>query len=515
VEAAPRMNQKPTLLVTGASGFIGRHVVAALQQRYFIHALARRSAREARAPESEHIRWHQVDIGDPAALAKTFAAIADSGGADYVLHLAAYYDFSGDDTPEYERTNVEGLRNVLDLCRALKPRRFVFASSLAASEFPAAGTVLTERSPLDGHHPYARSKKKGEDLCAGYREHFPTVVVRLGAIYSDWCEFTPVFIFLGTWLSGSWRARILGGKGASALPYLHVRDSVTFFARVLEQDEALGNGEVLIAAPEDATSHRQLFDAAHDAHAGNRVEPILMPKPFARVGMHGTNLVGRLLGERPFERPWMADYLDLAMRVDTSTTRQRLGWSPNPRFSILRRMPFLIENLKTDPIEWNRRNLAAMKAVHVANHLRIFQLIEEHEDELVRASVEHCLSPERHASFPTYHELSREDLTWAAQHTYLHLKNAVRTREKALFKTYCDDIARRRFAQGFSADEVVQIIQLKHDSCVRVLLNDPRVRGLEDALHETVDMTFRLGIDQVQDTFDELMGNLVPAEPPG
>ena len=133
----------------------------------------------------------------------------------------------------------------------------------------------------------------------------------------------------------------------------------------------------------------------------------------------------------------------------------------------------------------------------------------------MQASVEHCLAPERRASFPTYHELSREDLTWAAQQTYLHLKNAVRTREKALFKTYCDDIARRRFAQGFSADEVVQIIQLKHDSCVRVLLNDPRVRGLEDALHETVDMTFRLGIDQVQDTFDELMGDLVPAEPPG
>lgn len=505
----------PTLLVTGASGFIGRHVVAALQGRYFIHALARRSPREARAPESDDVLWHQVDVGDAPALEKTFKAIKADGGVDYVLHLAAFYDFEGQDHPEYTRTNVDGLRNVLELCRDLGPKRFVFASSLAASDFPEAGTTLDERSVCDGTHPYAHSKRLGEAMLEEYRAHFPSTIVRLGAIFSDWCEFTPIFVFLGTWLSQSWRARILGGRGAAALPYLHVRDCVRFFARLLEREALLGPSEVLIAAPDEATSHRQLFDAATLAFFGRRVEPHLMPRLLAKLGMQANDLFGRLIGDRPFERPWMADYIDRAMPVDASHTRERLDWAPTPRLSIVRRMPFLVENLKTDPIEWSRRNLAQMRNVHVAHHLRIFQLIEAHEEELVRTSVEHCVAPAGGRSFPAYRELAHDELTWCAQQTYMQLKNSVRTREKAVFKTYCAEIAQRRFKQGFDAEEVVRIIQLKHDTTLQLLLNDPACKGLEDAVHQHVTMTFRLGVDQVLDTFDELTGRFVPAEPPG
>ena len=64
----------------------------------------------------------------------------------YVIHLAAYYDFTGLEHPEYMRTNVTGLRNVLDLSAGLSLRRFIFASSLAACEFPPDGRALTESS---------------------------------------------------------------------------------------------------------------------------------------------------------------------------------------------------------------------------------------------------------------------------------------------------------------------------------------------------------------------------------
>ena len=50
------------------------------------------------------------------------------------------------------------------------------ASSLAASAFPAPGTVLSERSPVDGEHPYARSKAAGEAM-AQLQGEFPHSVV--------------------------------------------------------------------------------------------------------------------------------------------------------------------------------------------------------------------------------------------------------------------------------------------------------------------------------------------------
>lgn len=504
----------PRLLVTGASGFIGRYVLAALQRTYRIHALARRSPSEARAPEGPNITWHQVDLGDSGPLETVFQRIAADGPIDYVLHLAAYYDFAGRDDPEYQRTNVDGLRAVLEHCTKLNPQLFVFASSLAACSFPAPGMVLTERSPVDGKHPYARSKRAGEALLAEYAPKLKSVSVRLGAVYSDWCEFMPLYMLLRTWLTPTWRSHLLAGKGTAALPYVHVRDVASFFARVLERAGHLGNGEVLIASPDHAASHRQLYEAAFDAVSGHHPEPVLMPRLLVRPGLHALGLLGALVGDPIFEQPWMADYVDLAMPVDASLTRQRLSWEPNPRFAVLRRMPFLVENLQTHPQEWNRRNLAAIKSVQVPNHLRIFQLIEDYEPELVRASVEACRAPENRSRFPHYHLLDEEELRVSAQQTYAQLKNAVRTREKALFLAHCERVAQRRFGLGFGVDEVVDINEVKRDACLRVLLSDDRARGLEGPLIEAITGTFRVGIDQIYDSFDELSGRFVPLEPP-
>jgi nucleoside-diphosphate-sugar epimerase len=502
------------LLIVGATGFVGRHLIATLSQRTRIHALARRSPHEVGIPEHPNVTWYQADIADPQSLATAFAAITAAGGADYVIHLAAHYDFSGEDNPEYRRTNVVGLESVLQACVALAPRRFVFASSLAACDFPAPGTVLTERSVADGRHPYARSKRQGEELIAKYRTQLRSVIVRLGAVFSDWCEFLPVFMLFNTWLTPSWKARVLGGNGSAALPYIHVRDCVSFIKRLIDRDGLLGAGEVLIAGTEDSVSQRQLFDAACHAYFGHRVEPRLMPKIFARLGIHVLDVIGHILGERPFERPWMADYIDRAMRVDMSYTRQRLGWAPNPRFGLLRRMPFIIENLKTNPIEWNRKNLAKVKAPPLAHHLQIFKIIDDHEEELVQLSVDRCLDPELRARYPLYSGLPREDLVWAARQSFLHLKSAVRTREKAIFQTYCAECAVRRFQQGFSAEEVVAVFELKLDLALSVLLNDPSSRGLDAAIHDTVNMTFRIGIDQVLDTFEEAGAQVEPSELP-
>ena len=79
---------------------------------------------------------HQVDIGDPYTLETVFDEIKAGGGADVVIHLAAHYDFSGEDHPEYWRTNVDGLRSILDHCRELRPKLFLFSSSVAACAFP-------------------------------------------------------------------------------------------------------------------------------------------------------------------------------------------------------------------------------------------------------------------------------------------------------------------------------------------------------------------------------------------
>jgi len=494
----------PRLLVTGASGFVGRHLLDALKRDYRIVGLARRSQARSGAPVHPNITWHQADIGDREAIEPIFQGIRGDGGAEILVHLAAHYDFTGEEHPEYERTNVHGLRNVLELSRGLGLRRFVFSSSTAACRFPAEGQALSEGSPPDGDHVYARTKARGERMLAEYRDAFPATIVRFAALYSDWCEYPPLYMFLETWLSSAWNARLLGGRGQSAIPYLHVDDLVLFFLALLARLDDIPPGQVLQASPDGAVSHQQLFDEATLVHFGNRRRARHVPRRLCGPGMWALDLVGRAIGKRPFERPWMARYVDRAMTIDASRTRERLGWQPRPRLEVLRRLPFLLENRRTDPIEWSRANRAAMKQVHLETNLRIYALLRKHAHEIAAEFTGLLTGAEGRERFPSYQQVSEQDHSW--NHTLIlrHLMNAVRTRERSILVAYCRDLAEHRYRQGFQAREVCEALREMNRIVYKVLLRDPEAAGIKPDLHEHVTMTLTWGCDEAQQVFEHL-----------
>jgi nucleoside-diphosphate-sugar epimerase len=503
----------PRLIVTGASGFIGRRVLQGLKEEYRIVGMARRSQLRCGAPFHENITWFQVDIGDPESVATAFRFVRDSGGADYVLHLAAHYDFTGDDHPEYRRTNVDGLRNVLEEARSLDLKRFIFASSVAACQFPKAGEKLTEDSPPDGEHIYAVTKRLGEEMLAEY-DDLPSCIVRFAAMFSDWCEYAPMYIFMQTWLSRAWNSRILGGRGESAIPYLHIREIPLFFRRLLDRLDAIDQREVTICSPNSTVNHRQLFKLANQNFRGRPVHPICMPSMLARVGVLGRDLLGRLLGNRPFERPWMVKYIDWDLAVDASRTHAKLDWRPRARLLVERRVPFMVENLKTDPAEWHRRNQAALKDVRLRTNLRIHRLLEKHHDEIRQHFVDAILGEGGQRSFPSYQSVPREIMEWRYTVVLRHLLNAVRTSEKGVFTAYCRDLAAKRFDEGFGALEVCHALELLNDTCLGVLASDEEAQGLEAALREYLTMTVQFGCDQVFEIYEELGGEEIVVDSP-
>jgi nucleoside-diphosphate-sugar epimerase len=494
----------PRLIVTGASGFIGRHLLAELKERYRIFGIGRRSQHEAGAPIHPNISWHQVDIGDLDSLTAVFDGIRSSGGAELILHLAAHYDFTGDEHPEYWRTNVDGLRNVLELSKGLGLRRFIFASSVAASRFPPDGKTLNEASVPDGEHIYARTKRIGEAMLTEYREHFPTAIVRFAALFSDWCEYPPLFMFLSTWLSRAWNARVLGGRGLSAIPYLHVNDAVAFLAKVLDKIDILRTEEVVVASPDGAISHRQLYDASTVIHFGRERRPFGMPRLLCGPGMLARVLLGRLLGDVPFERPWMASYIDLVMAIDASHTRQRLGWQPRPRLELLRRLPFLLANMRLDPPEWSRLNRAAMKHVQLRPNLLIHSLLGAHDGAIRKEFMEFLTAPDPLGLRVSYQRTPRGELDWSQRLILRNLRASVLTREKAVFTGYCRDLAERRWALGFKREEVVFAVVRLSEICTRLLSEDPAAAPVRAHLDDYISSTIQFGIDQIEDVYDRL-----------
>jgi len=299
---------------------------------------------------------------------------------------------------------------------------------------------------------------------------------------------------------------MLGGRGRSAIPYLHVRCAVSFLTRLLEVHRSLSPGEVLIASTDGAVSHRELFEAATLSFHGHRGVPLLVPRPIARLGLRAMLMAGSIAGARPFERRWMGRYIDLQLAVDASRTRARLGWSPSPRLLILRRLPFLVDKLRNDPVEWQRRNLAAMKPVEMEPSFRLVSLLERHEPEILRASMAELGAPTGAALFPHYRAIDEEEIRWAKRQLFLQLRTTVRTRDVGVFRAYCRQLAERRRLQGFPADEVLRIIAAEHALCLRILRADPAALRLGDLIEDHVSRAFVVGMDEIDDAYEEAAG---------
>ncbi len=345
---------KPGLIITGATGFLGSRLVKQLINNFQIFAISLHPPRDI-ALKGQNIKCFQVHVGDIEPLGEVFNHIREKGGADLLLHLAAHYDFTGHDHPEYMKTNIMGTRNLLELSTLLKLKKFIFTSSVAACPFPEPGKTITEETPSTAPITYARSKHMGENMMREYQDRIPSCILRLTAIFSDWCEYEPLNEFFQTWCSNRWNARIQGGKGESAIPYLHIRDLVQFYLRVIEKIDRLKPLEVLQASPNGSTTHLELYREATRFFFGDSRSSIHVPKPLARSGIILRERLGRLLGNIPFERSWMADYIDLRLDIDASKTHRLLDWTPSENLQILKRIPNMIYNMKHYPEKWEQQ----------------------------------------------------------------------------------------------------------------------------------------------------------------
>jgi len=491
------------ILLTGASGFLGRHLVEALGHRYDIVALSRAAPSSRGVTLAACREWLHVDVGDAAAVDAACARLLRQGPVDIVVHLAGHYDFTGERHPDYQRTNVDGTRNMLAAAKRLGARDFVFASSVAACRFPPAGRVLDERSPADGETPYAESKRAGEEMVAAHRDGCRGWIVRFGALFSDWGEYEPLYRFLEIWLSSHPRHRVLAGHGLSAVPYLHVRDGVGFLDTLLERRDELDPGQVLIASTDGATTHREIFEAATAAHFGERERPLLVPKSLCRAGLRLRQAAGRAGVPQPFERPWMGRFIDLQLRVDAARTRERLGWAPRPRLDLCRRMPFLVQNRKSIPSEWHRRNHAALRQARLHENLHVHRLLESRAPELAAALAGYLLAPERRDRFLFQGARRPERIEAECELLVDALLDAVRTGEKVRFRDACRDLAAERCLEGFPLEELTAALDALNDLAVLDLAGESPGPGWYLALYDHVTMTVQFGIDEVHDVYDE------------
>jgi len=174
--------------VTGATGFIGRHLVERLLEREGdIHVLVREESQEKLAALRE--RWEAGDRVKPVTgdLSEPLLGVSEADreslkGVEHFFHLAAIYDMTADEERN-RRLNVNGTQHAIDLANELGAGHFHHASSIAvAGEYEGH---FTEDSFDEGQtlsHPYHRTKYEAEKLvrqrtAVPWRVYRPSVVV--------------------------------------------------------------------------------------------------------------------------------------------------------------------------------------------------------------------------------------------------------------------------------------------------------------------------------------------------
>jgi nucleoside-diphosphate-sugar epimerase len=219
------------VLVTGANGFIGQHLVRALLDAG--HHV--RGMYNVEKPlyffGSDEIEWRKAELRDPKSLQGIGKDI------DLVFHLAAIPRNDKSKTwDDFLTQNVKGTELLLQECDSSKVKRFVYVSSVEAAGY---GDGIHPRSEEDPTHPendYGKSKKLAEELVLGKQWSMECVVVRLPMIYGPG-TFLIVPKLFGFVKNGFYP---LIGTSPTLMEFCYVGNAVSALLLVSQSKEAVG-----------------------------------------------------------------------------------------------------------------------------------------------------------------------------------------------------------------------------------------------------------------------------------
>ena len=314
------------VLVTGASGFIGRHLVRLLtgQGHYVVAVVRRTGALDGLDGLVESVVVPGLETAEWLPVLST---------VDFVVHLAGYAHTRDARLPQvadkYHRVNVLATRELAEAAARAGIARLVFISSVKAvgDGTSTPSTPYRETDPCAPHDVYGRSKRDAELILRGIAERWPlkVTVLRPPLVYGPGVKANFLALLRavdrGLWLP------LAGVQNRRSLVF--VGNLVDAIGRCLRSEG--GAFETFFVADDEAPSTPELIRrVAH--HLGRPVRLFPFPIPVMRA-------FATAVGKRG-----IVDSLTLSMVVDTSAIRSALAWRP----------PFTLDQGLAETVRWYR-----------------------------------------------------------------------------------------------------------------------------------------------------------------
>jgi nucleoside-diphosphate-sugar epimerase len=342
---------QPPVIVTGSSGIIGTAVIKTLVSQYPMIGFDNPGPPYP-PPQAECI---SVSVTELESIQHGLERVRYAYGERIasVVHLAAYYDFSGEPSGLYEEITIRGTERLLQALRPFQVEQFIFSSTMLIHEPTEPGQPINEEAPVRGTWAYPQSKIDTEQLILDHHGDIPVVMLRIAGVYTDTCDSIPLAHQIQRLYEKQLTSRMFPGDVSRGQAFVHMADVVDAIRRAIERRGTLPKElALLIGEPETSSYDHLQRTLARLIHGEADWTTQQIPKVVAKTGawvqdkMPGMN--------DPFIKPWMIDLADDHYELDISRAQSLLGWQPQHR--LIDTLPHMVEALKADPVGWYKRH---------------------------------------------------------------------------------------------------------------------------------------------------------------
>jgi nucleoside-diphosphate-sugar epimerase len=336
------------VIVTGSSGLIGQAVcVGLIRDGYRVFGFDRPGAPDP--PAGTDPIACDVTSEDSVAAAITSVRRGCGGAVVSVVHLAAYYDFSGEPSPLYDEVTVLGTDRLLRHLKTLDVGQVVYSSTMLVHAPCAPGEHLDETWALDPAWGYPESKVRAERIIQSGRGRTPAVLLRLAGVYTDRCQSLLLAHQIQRIYERRLTARVFPGDISTGQSMVHLDDVVEIVRSAVARRTSLRPETVLLVGEADPVSYDELQRTfARLIHGDPDWQTTTVPKALAKTGAWIQDKVPGI--EEPFIKPWMIDLADAHYALSVSRARSVLNWAPC--HALRETLPKMIAALRANPRQW-------------------------------------------------------------------------------------------------------------------------------------------------------------------
>ena len=341
---------KPVVLITGASGFIGSAIIKRLADGYTLVGLDRAGPPDP-APPAQAVDF---DLSSDEAVKAALQEVRQrfGGAIASVIHLAAYYDVSGEPNPLYDKITVQGTRRLIDGLQDFEVGQFVFASTMLVHKpTDRPDERINEDSPIEASWAYPESKVRTEAMLRERHGRIPVVLLRIAGVYDDLGHSPFIAEQVARIYEHRLTAHVYPGMLCAGQSFIHLEDLADAFAHLVERRHDLPLELPLLVGEPEALGYAEVQNIIGEALHGEDWTTVRVPKTLA---LAGTWLQTEVLGEQDFIKPWMVEQSNDHYVLDVTRARDLLGWEP--KHSLRDTLPKMVEALRRDPVGWYKMN---------------------------------------------------------------------------------------------------------------------------------------------------------------